>query len=257
MCRNDATDNIAKNKTTGPKIKSICLFGTSADPPTNSSGHIGIVKHLSTLTDQFDEIWVLPVYQHMYKSKRNRLSSFEHRMSMCQLAFQGIDNVYVHNYEKECYEAKCKSANDDNPTRIGTADLLEWLMYDKFKNGVKFTLTLGSDSYLDLSKFKWKRSLDILELTEGRILVISRKSSEENENKENDKILASTVEEMNLEYNASIQIARLDCLSNVSSTLVRNTSDLNVLKDYVAPSILEYIQQHRLYSFAQNNHHDY
>lgn len=40
----------------------VCLFGLSGDPPT--VGHLGIVRALTRL--DFDEIRVIPVYQHMF-----------------------------------------------------------------------------------------------------------------------------------------------------------------------------------------------
>ena len=47
----------------------MCLFGTSADPPTGEGGHLGIVRHLASSSSpscDFDEVRVLPVYRHMY-----------------------------------------------------------------------------------------------------------------------------------------------------------------------------------------------
>jgi len=46
--------------------RQVILFGTSADPPTGLGGHTGIVTHLSSLEGGYDEIRVLPVYQHMF-----------------------------------------------------------------------------------------------------------------------------------------------------------------------------------------------
>ena len=43
----------------------VCLFGTSADPPTGRGGHMGIVQYLASL-DDFDEVRILPVYSHMF-----------------------------------------------------------------------------------------------------------------------------------------------------------------------------------------------
>jgi hypothetical protein len=108
-----------------PRI--ICLFGLSADPPTGTGGHVGIVQALVDHTHpRFDEIHVLPVYRHTFavrtgdggslapqkcptweapcgvsgrvssfwathplfeQDKRTRLVSFEHRWHMCQIAF--------------------------------------------------------------------------------------------------------------------------------------------------------------------------
>ena len=62
----------------------VCLFGTSANPPTGDTGHRGIASYLSGLSDDsgerrseeggvraaqpplFDEVRVLPVYRHMF-----------------------------------------------------------------------------------------------------------------------------------------------------------------------------------------------
>jgi hypothetical protein len=46
--------------------KAICLFGLSADPPTGYGGHVGIVQTLQQ-QNQWDEVWVMPVYRHTYK----------------------------------------------------------------------------------------------------------------------------------------------------------------------------------------------
>jgi len=43
----------------------VCLFGTSADPPTGIGGHLGIAKYLASM-DAFDEVRILPVYSHMF-----------------------------------------------------------------------------------------------------------------------------------------------------------------------------------------------
>ncbi len=70
---------------TAKKMK-VCLFGTSANPPTGIVGHTGIVSSLASLkkkvkdndddhltndddnnnTLKFDEVHVLPVYRHIF-----------------------------------------------------------------------------------------------------------------------------------------------------------------------------------------------
>ena len=52
----------AKNRRMRRKV---CLFGTSADPPTGNGGHVGIIRAISEL-QEFDEIRILPVYRHNY-----------------------------------------------------------------------------------------------------------------------------------------------------------------------------------------------
>ncbi|OEU09799.1 Nucleotidylyl transferase [Fragilariopsis cylindrus CCMP1102] len=71
------------------KVKKICLFGTSANPPTGKGGHVGVVEALLQL-NAFDEIHIVPVYNHTFHSKRNQLIGYNHRIAMCELAFQEL-----------------------------------------------------------------------------------------------------------------------------------------------------------------------
>ena len=71
------------------KVKKICLFGTSANPPTGKGGHVGVVEALLQL-NAFDEIHIVPVYNHTFHSKRNQLISYNHRIAMCELAFHEL-----------------------------------------------------------------------------------------------------------------------------------------------------------------------
>ena len=78
------TTTIMKNK-----VKKICLFGTSANPPTGKGGHVGVVEALLQL-NAFDEIHIVPVYNHTFHSKRNQLIGYNHRIAMCELAFHEL-----------------------------------------------------------------------------------------------------------------------------------------------------------------------
>jgi len=74
------------NGTHGPPAPgSVLLFGLSANPPTGQGGHAGIVQFLKA-QNQWDEIWVLPVYKHMH-AKNHLLVDFEDRFQMCRLNF--------------------------------------------------------------------------------------------------------------------------------------------------------------------------
>ncbi|CAM9838918.1 unnamed protein product, partial [Choristocarpus tenellus] len=68
--------------------KNVLLFGTSGNPPTGRSGHSGVVEYFVD-TGRYEEVWVLPVYQHMFKSKRDNMSvsgsaTFNQRVDMCR-----------------------------------------------------------------------------------------------------------------------------------------------------------------------------
>ena len=135
-----AQQNIQHHTMLTKRPRSICLFGTSADPPTGIGGHRGIVVALSNLllssaerqpvtgesggrtsvesndadiSDssqqfQFDEIRVVPVYRHMFAAKRGKQASYDDRLQMCRLAFEGIDRVTVSDCERRCFELAAK-----------------------------------------------------------------------------------------------------------------------------------------------------
>jgi len=172
--------------------RKICLFGTSANPPTGYGGHLGIVSYLAHLKNSyvsvdgynndgsslyFDEVIVFPVYRHMFETKQKDTNgNFEHRMNMSQLAFQNISNVFVSDIEKKCFERvsnMCQSSEDYSKIKVGTVDLLD-MLYEQNNNDRDYTLVFGSDTFLDLIRGKWKRTNDIINMVEGRIIVIPR-----------------------------------------------------------------------------------
>ena len=67
----------------GKKREVVAFFGSSVNPPTGKFGHGGIVDTL-VATNKFDEIWINPVFRHIYAAKRG-LQPFEHRKAMCEL----------------------------------------------------------------------------------------------------------------------------------------------------------------------------
>ena len=141
MLESEAT---LKSMMLAKRPRSVCLFGTSADPPTGVGGHRGIVMALSNLVLpaarqpsasagenscgrsaaagsgsivgkkvetssprqqlRFDEIQVIPVYKHMFNSKRGNQTSYNDRLEMCRLAFEGIDRVTVSDCERHCFD---------------------------------------------------------------------------------------------------------------------------------------------------------
>lgn len=64
--------------------RQVLLYGTSANPLTGLQGHMGAVAYCRQLVD---EVWILPVYQHIYSTKR-QLAPFHHRVNMCKLAIK-------------------------------------------------------------------------------------------------------------------------------------------------------------------------
>src|SRR5947209_3022982 len=144
----------------------VLLFGLSANPPTGFGGHAGIVRWAANESG-YDEVWVLPVYQHAFADKRE-MPSFEHRFNMARLAFENIEGakgrVFVKDTEKSVAESMPPGV------RVGTIDVVRHLM--RAHPGVEFALLLGTDTYRDLVNGKWKQAEALLELVP--VVVVAR-----------------------------------------------------------------------------------
>lgn len=67
----------------------VAVLGGSFDPP--HAGHILMAAYLGTV-GPFDHVLVVPVSGHAFDK---RLTSFQHRLRMCQLAFENLPFVEV------------------------------------------------------------------------------------------------------------------------------------------------------------------
>lgn len=136
--------------------RKVALFGLSANPPTGHSGHLGIVKFLVE-TGLFDEVWVLPVYQHMFAAKRS-MELFEHRVEMCRVCMDDestamcrVRVMMIEKFAAEYYEQK-----EGKDFRVGTVDILDYI-HDQCP-GLDLHLVLGTDTYKDLISRRWKQA---------------------------------------------------------------------------------------------------
>jgi len=252
--------------------KKVCLFGTSANPPTGKGGHRGIVEHLLSLTSRdgapaFDEIRVLPVYRHMFDNKRGNQASYEDRIHMCKLTFGHIPRVVVSDQERECFELACKTkgintAEGKHRLRVGTAELLEMLLdQDEQRNeNVDYTFALGTDTFMDLTEWKWRRSRDIIEMLQGRLVVFRRDTISQKEDIErdikcissgnalNERIKQIWTEFSHLSLRDNIRLTDVELLP-ISSSAARETTDMQVLRGILDEQVLDYIQDGKMYAF--------
>ena len=232
-----------------PWKKTVLLFGSSANPPTGHSGHAGIVswgaRHKVDIANDeamdqareqvpIDEVWVLPVYRHLFASKSNLLP-FEQRFEMAELAFSNLPGlegrVRVQDTERELVEqalavAKAKGQPLEQ-VRVGTIDIVRHL--EAAHPGTKFVLALGADTHQDLLDGKWKEGDKLMASTE--IVVVPRAG------------VSSTPG----------QAEDAPKLGEVSSTAVRGSTDLDYLSnpDILHPKVLEYMRKNQLYGFAK------
>ncbi len=158
-------------------MKRVVVFGLSANPPTGLGGHAGLVRWAATRArleawdgEGPDEVWVLPVYRHAFRAKRD-MASFEHRMAMAKLAFEHLPHlsarVRVLDTERTVAEA---FAVRDARAVPGTIDVVRFLRDDH--PGVAFALLLGADTYRDLLEGRWKESEALLKMV--AILAVPR-----------------------------------------------------------------------------------
>ena len=140
----------------------VCIFGLSANPPTGTYGHQGIVSKLCD-TNEYDEIWIMPVFLHAFAHKRN-LAPFDDRCEMSRLAFEKLSTdacgVRVKTTERTVYNL---SAGPDAP-EPSTAEVLSYLV-NRHQN-TAFAMALGGDTFLDLVDGRWCcREADIAQMT--------------------------------------------------------------------------------------------
>ena len=75
--------------------KSVAIYGGSFDPPHVS--HV-LAAVYALKVGGFERVLVVPVFEHAF---HKQLTSFEHRVRMCELAFEGILGVEVSTVERE------------------------------------------------------------------------------------------------------------------------------------------------------------
>lgn len=221
----------------------IALFGLSGNPPTGLGGHQGVVRAL-VRSSLYDEVWVLPVYRHMFCSKRE-LIPFEYRVEMCLLCFEPESSaqcaVRVLPLEKEVHEHL--SSQHGQSFSCGTIDIIDYLK-DKIPDST-FTLVLGSDTFADLCNGKWKQSERIL--SEVKITVFNRMGLPTNVSIDYRNITNITMSAPN------VTLLNVESLTDVSSTIVRslllaaNSTEMIIDGNVLHPDVLRYIQTHNLY----------
>jgi nicotinic acid mononucleotide adenylyltransferase len=138
---------------------------------------------------------------------------------------------------------------------VGTADLLEMLIAQEPDSD--FTFCLGSDTFFDLTEWKWRRSKDILKLLQGRMVVLHRRGVVDAVQRQYPESLQERVDKVNTitltENNSNEKVILLEVpsLGAVSSSLVRSSCrDEAQVEQLVAEGVLKYIKEHRLYGFS-------
>lgn len=77
----------------GRKLK-VALLGGAFDPPT--LGHIAVAKFVLDSSREFDEVWLVPCYRHMFNKE---MSSAEDRLTMLGHAVADDGRIRIFDYE--------------------------------------------------------------------------------------------------------------------------------------------------------------
>jgi nicotinate-nucleotide adenylyltransferase len=113
-----------------PSNKSVAILGGAFDPITK--GHVSLAEFVLDNTKVFDEVWVMPCYQHMYNKK---MAPSELRLSMCLEACKHNPRIIVSDFEIV------------NKVTGGTYNLFNSLQktYSE-NNGPDFSMIIGQDN---------------------------------------------------------------------------------------------------------------
>ena len=188
----------------------IGLFFGTFDPIHN--GHLRIAKYI-TEEKLANKVWLVVTPENPIKL-RSKISSFNHRFNMAEIATKKYDNIMPSDLE-----LSLKKPNY-------TIDTLEYI--SKKLKDIEFSLIIGEDNYKIFDTWKDYEKI----LSNYKIFIYPRKGTL----KENPYIINE-----NAMY---IGGPRID----LSSTNIRNiVSKKSDPKDLISPKVMEYININKLY----------
>ena len=200
-------------------IMKIAMFGGSFDPV-----HIDHVSLCRTMIckSELDKVVVFPAACSPFKSGTR--TEDHHRINMCNLAFEDLNEVEVSDFEI------------NRGGKSYTVDTLNYLK-DLYKDSELY-LIMGADAFVTLDK--WYKSKEIFSL--AHILTVVR---------DDDDISVLEIKSDEYKtYNARCTLVSTP-IGGVSSTKVReaiiNGEDFSL---YLPPKVADYIKENRLYGYA-------
>jgi nicotinate-nucleotide adenylyltransferase len=211
----------------GRKIK-VAILGGAFDCITE--GHIAVAQFVLNTSKTFDEVWLMPCYQHMYNKE---MTSPEHRIAMCRLAAARDGRIKVSDYEIK------------SQLRGETYNLVNRLQDEPFaKDHYDFSMIIGQDNANTFHEWVNYEHLERL----IRFVVVPRKG-------------VSPAEGVNWFMNSPhISLHGETTIPEISSTEIRHNLDTYwktgsktvVLNDMLHPDVFEYIKKNELYK-GENN----
>ena len=199
--------------------KRIAIYGGAFNPITN--GHIQVAQFVLNVSGHFDEVWLMPAYQHMNNKK---METAEHRIKMCELAAAVDGRIKVFDYE-----IKHQLAGE-------TFKLVKQLTSDKAYESFDFAFIMGLDNANSFNKCVKFEHLEKM----MKFVIVPRKG---------------VARDLSIDWYLKAPHIFLNDeetdIQEVSSTLIRNIlssgEDLEDLSAYMNKAVVDYIVLHRLY----------
>lgn len=145
----------------GRKTK-VALLGGVFNPPTLR--HLEMAQYVLDVSRTFDEVWLMPCYQHMYYDKD--LTSPKHRLEMCKILAERDGRIKVFDYE---IKHELQGETFHLVTRLQDEDFA--------KHEYDFSLIIGMDNANDFSKWMNYKHLEKM----IRFVVVPRNGVKRNE----------------------------------------------------------------------------
>lgn len=207
----------------GRKIK-VAIFGGGFDPITK--GHIKVAKLVLNYSREFDEVWLMPCYRHMYNKS---MADQEHRLAMCRLAAECDARIQVSGYEIE------------NKLGGETYHMVKRLKEEDYsKHQYDFSLLIGLDNAMTFEKWLNYEHLE----REIRFITVLRKGTQIDE----------SIQWYRRQPHLYLMPQKDDDLMQISSTDVRSMiMDKDpAVENYLDPLVLQYIHDNQLYGYKAN-----
>ena len=210
-------------KTLGRKTK-VAIYGGAFDPIT--TGHIQVCKFLLNTSKEFDEVWIMPAYKHMYGKE---MVAPEHRLKMCELAAQVDKRIKIFPFEI------------DNKLQGETYYFVKKLKEETLNEQYNFSIVIGLDN---ANTFDHWVNYELLERL-IRFVVVPRKGYKPIENawyfKEPHIYLHDDPNAIEV---SSTEVRGLMGLSHFDA------SDYHRLMEKISPEVFQYMIQNNLYIYG-------
>jgi len=201
-------------KTLGRKTK-VAILGGAFNPVHR--GHIQIAQFVLNTSGEFDEVWLMPAYNHMYNKE---MLSAEHRLEMCKLAAAKDGRIKVFDYEIR------------NQLKGETYYFFKRLKEEKeLTEKYQFAMIIGQDNANTFDK--WVNYTELERM--AQFVIVPR---------------AGIVRDTNVTWylqKPHIFLSGESKVIEVSSTLIRNNINSPEILNYLNSDVYNYITKNKLY----------